>query len=93
MCVYKRFNTYIHVYALECLCTYLYIYIYIYIYIYVRVFVREYVCGASGVIVIVEGNGHGDLSSNPGRGFFSCNTNIQEKDRNSTILSQAMDKS
>ena len=24
--------------------------------------------GARGVIVIVEGNGHGDTSSNPGRG-------------------------
>ena len=54
---------------------------YIYIYIYMCVFVCVFVCvcnmmidlvhnacegGASGVVVIVAGIGHGDTSSNPG---------------------------
>ena len=36
-----------------------------------------YEAGACGLIIIVVGNGHGDPSSNPGRGFYishSANT-------------------
>ena len=29
--------------------------------------VNQFIGGAHGVMVIVEGNGHGDTSSNPGR--------------------------
>ena len=40
--------------------THTHIYIYIYIYIYIR-------AGVCGVMVTVVGNGHGEMSSNPGR--------------------------
>ena len=38
----------------------IYVYVYIYIYIYIYGSVR-------GVMVIIIGNGHGDMSSNPGQ--------------------------
>ena len=49
-----------------------YIYIYIYIYIHHDCYIvidnnHPLRGGAGGVMVIVEGNGHGDSSSNPGR--------------------------
>ena len=35
-----------------------------------RMNVSKYKRGACGVMVIVAGNGHGDSSSNPGRGWL-----------------------
>ena len=51
------------------------LYIYIYIYVCVCVCVCVWICvclgGARGIIVIILGNGHDDLSSNPKRGCIS----------------------
>ena len=47
--------------------------------------------GARGVMVIVVGNGHGDTSSNPGRGW-SHSTNTLGKGMNPIILPPAMGK-
>ena len=44
-------------------------------------------------VVIFVWNGHGDTSSNPGRGWLSsCSTNTVGKDMNPTTLPLAMDK-
>ena len=48
--------------------------------------------GASGVMVIVVGNGHGDTSSNPGRDCISHSTNTLGKGMNPIILPPAVDK-
>ena len=57
------------------------IYIYIYIYIY------------GFAMVNVVGNGHGDMSLNPGRGFLiSHNTNTLEKSMNPFSLFPALGK-
>ena len=63
------------------------IYIYIYIYIYVCV------CGgACGIMVIVVGSGHNDLSLNPRWGGISQNTNTLGKGMHPPILSLAIGK-
>ena len=49
--------------------------------------------GASGIMVIVVGNGHGDTSSNPWRVWlFQHCTNTLGKGMNPIILPPAMDK-
>ena len=50
--------------------------------------------GVRGVVVIVVGNGHGDTSSNPGRGLncISHSTNTLGKGMNPIILPPAMGK-
>ena len=48
--------------------------------------------GARGVMVIVVGNEHGDMSSNPGRDCISHSTNTFGKGMNSIILPPAMGK-
>ena len=49
--------------------------------------------GACGVIVIVIGNGHGDMSSNPGlANCISHHTNTLGKGMNPIILPPAMGK-
>ena len=47
--------------------------------------------GACGVMVNVVGNGHGDMSSNPGPGI-SHSTNTLGKGMNPIILPPAMGK-
>ena len=47
---------------------------------------------ARGVMVIVVGNEHGDMSSNPGRDCISRSTNTLGKGMNPIILPPAMGK-
>ena len=48
--------------------------------------------GARGVMLIIVGNGHGDMSSNPGRDSISHSTNTLGKGMNPIILPPAMGK-
>ena len=57
-------------YVCVCVCVYVFIYItFVYMRVCARVCVLLLECGIGGVMITDVGNGHGDPSSNPGRGL------------------------